>query len=42
MKDSFCPDVLQAHARTFDTAVFRTRMAELIESLVAGHLRPAT
>ncbi|MDL9997907.1 glycosyltransferase [Variovorax sp. J22P240] len=42
MKDTFCPDVLQAHARTFDTAIFRTRIAELIDSLVAGHLRPVT
>ncbi|MDM0075422.1 glycosyltransferase [Variovorax sp. J2P1-59] len=42
MKDAFCPDVMQAHARTFDTAVFRTRMAELIDSLVAGHTSPVT
>ncbi|HYP85725.1 glycosyltransferase [Variovorax sp.] len=36
-KEPIRPDVLQAHARTFDTAVFRSRMAELIDSLVAGN-----
>jgi len=30
-----CVETLQAHARSFDTAVFRTRMAELIDSLLA-------
>jgi glycosyltransferase involved in cell wall biosynthesis len=39
--DSFRPDVMQAHARTFDTAVFRTRLAEHIESLLASHRSPA-
>lgn len=40
VQDTFCPDVLQAHARTFDTAVFRTRMAELIDALLADHRHP--
>ena len=39
--DSFRSDVMQAHARTFDTAVFRTRLAEHIDSLLAGQRRPA-
>lgn len=36
METSFRPEVMQAHARTFDTNVFRTRLAEHIESLLAG------
>jgi glycosyltransferase involved in cell wall biosynthesis len=39
---SFNPDVMQARARSFDTAVCRTRMAGLIDSLVAaGHRHQA-
>jgi glycosyltransferase involved in cell wall biosynthesis len=41
-QEGFCPEAMQAHARTFDTAVFRTRIAQLIESLLAGQRRPAT
>ena len=36
-----CPEVLQAHARTFDTSVFRARLGELIDSLVAASRQPA-
>jgi glycosyltransferase involved in cell wall biosynthesis len=39
--DTYCPDAMQAHARTFDTAVFRARLAEHIDSLLAAHRRLA-
>lgn len=39
--DSFHSDVLHSHAGSFDTAVFRTRLAELIDSLLAGDGRLA-
>jgi glycosyltransferase involved in cell wall biosynthesis len=42
VKDQFCSEVMQAHARTFDTGVFRSRMAELIDSLLAGQRCAAT
>ena len=37
---AFRPEVMQAHARSFDTAVFKTRIFELIESLLASHRLP--
>jgi glycosyltransferase involved in cell wall biosynthesis len=39
---SFQSDVLHAHAASFDTAVFRTRLAELITSLTAKQQLVAT
>jgi glycosyltransferase involved in cell wall biosynthesis len=33
---TFCPNALQAHARSFDTSVFRARLAEHIDSVLAG------
>ncbi|MDM0113958.1 glycosyltransferase [Variovorax sp. J22R133] len=36
---AYCPDVMQAHARTFDTEVFRARLSEHIDSLLAGQRR---
>jgi len=33
--DSFCPDAMQAHARTFDTALFKSRLGERIAALTA-------
>ena len=34
--DSFRPEVMQAHARSFDGAVCKAKMSELIGRLVAG------
>ncbi|MGJ7511018.1 glycosyltransferase [Variovorax sp. GT1P44] len=38
---TFHPDVMQAHARTFDTDVFRSRLADHIGFLLASDLQPA-
>jgi len=38
---TFRPEVLQAHARTFDTSIFKARLAEVIQQLLAGNERPA-
>ena len=35
-EDAFWPDVLQAHARTFDTSVFKAKLSALIQLLVAS------
>lgn len=35
IEGSFSPDVMQAHAASFDTTVFRVKLGELINSLVA-------
>ncbi|SFN41389.1 glycosyltransferase [Variovorax sp. OV329] len=38
-EDAFRPEVMQAHAQSFDTSVFRARLSELIESLLAVRRR---
>ncbi|MBC7603518.1 MAG: glycosyltransferase, partial [Ramlibacter sp.] len=42
VQNSFRPAVMQAHAASFDTAVFKAKLGKLIDSLVGARLRPAS